>query len=54
MNIYRVAAIFLSHAIESRDSAYVRENMGGDIPLIQFDRVFPDLPGAKIVGAKFI
>lgn len=49
---YRVAAIFLSHAIGSKSSAHVRELVSNDIPLIQFDRVFPDLPGAKIVGAN--
>lgn len=49
---YRVAAIFLSHAIESKNSSHVREIIGNDIPLVQFDRVFPDLPGAKILGAN--
>ena len=49
---YRVAAVFLSHAIECRNSAHVREIIGNDLPLVQFDRVFPDLPGAKVVGAN--
>ena len=48
---YRVAGILLSHAIEDRGPGHVKEIVG-DIPLIQFDRAFPDLPGAKIVGAN--
>lgn len=48
---YRAAAIFLSHAIDAPNGKYVREAIG-DTPLIQFDRVFPDVPGAKIVGAN--
>ncbi|MCR5408582.1 MAG: LacI family transcriptional regulator [Bacteroidales bacterium] len=49
---YRVAAVFLSHAIECKNGSHVREVLGNDLPLVQFDRVFPDLPGAKIVGAN--
>lgn len=49
---YRVAAVFLSHAIESKDSSHVKETLGPDTTLVQFDRVFPDLPGAKILGAN--
>ena len=48
---YRVAGVLLSHAIDARNGKHVREILG-DTPLIQFDRVFPDLPGAKIVGAN--
>lgn len=48
---YRVAGVLLSHAIHDHSSAHVKEILGG-IPLVQFDRVFPDLPGAKIVGAN--
>jgi len=48
---YRVAGVLLSHAIGSHGSSHVKEILG-DIPLVQFDRVFPDLPGAKIVGAN--
>ena len=48
---YRVAGVLLSHAIGSRTSEHVREILG-NTPLVQFDRVFPDLPGAKIVGAN--
>ena len=49
---YNVAAVLISHAIESTNSAHIKDSLGSDIPLIQFDRVFPDLPGAKIVGAN--
>ena len=48
---YRVAAVLLSHAIEAHDGSHVREILG-DTPLIQYDRIFPDLPGAKIDGAN--
>lgn len=48
---YRVAGVLLSHAIDSLNGRYVREILG-NTPLVQFDRVFPDLPGAKIVGAN--
>ena len=48
---YRVAGVLLSHAIDSLNGRHVREILG-NIPLVQFDRVFPDLPGAKIVGAN--
>lgn len=46
---YRVAGVLLSHAIEARNGNHVKEILG-NTPLVQFDRVFPDLPGAKIVG----
>ena len=49
---YNVAAVLISHAIESTDSSHIRPALGPSIPLVQFDRVFPDLPGAKIVGAN--
>lgn len=49
---YRVAGVLLSHAIEARDSSHVLRELGG-IPLVQFDRVFSDLPGAKVVGNNF-
>ena len=50
---YHVAGILMSHAINSKESSHVSEILGGSIPLVQFDRVFMDLPGAKIVGANF-
>lgn len=48
---YRVAGVLLSHSIDAHNGNHVRDILG-DTPLIQFDRVFPDLPGAKIVGAN--
>lgn len=48
---YRVAAVLISHAIDALNGNHVREILE-DTPLVQFDRVFPDLPGAKIVGAN--
>lgn len=47
----RVAGVLLSHAITSKDSAHLSSL--GRIPLVQFDRVFQDYPGAKVTGANF-
>ena len=49
---YRVAAVMMSHAINAVNGKHVREILGADMPLVQFDRVFPDVSGAKIVGAN--
>lgn len=49
---YRVAAVLISHAINSTNPEIIREVMG-ETPIIQFDRVFEELPGAKIEGANF-
>ena len=48
---YRVAGILMSHSIESKNGNHIKEYTEG-LPLVQFDRVFPDIPGAKIVGAN--
>ena len=48
---YRVAGVLISHSVESLSGKHIREIMG-DLPIVQFDRVFPDVPGAKIVGAN--
>ena len=50
---YRVAGVLLSHAIASPDSSHIRQALGESIPLVQYDRVFSDLPGAKIVGNNY-
>lgn len=50
---YHVAAIMISHSIESENGDHIREIIGERMPLVQFDRVFPDLPGVKIVGENF-
>ena len=49
----RVAGVLMSHAIASSDSSHVRDILGDEIPLVQFDRVFSDLPGAKVVSNNF-
>ena len=49
----RVSGVILSHAIESRDGSHVAEILGDQIPLVQFDRVFSELPGAKVVNDNF-
>lgn len=46
----RVAGVLLSHAIASSDGTHVKEILGEELPLVQFDRVFSDLPGAKVVS----
>ena len=48
---YRVAAVMISHAIFASPGAHIPAILR-DTPLIQFDRVFYDLPGAKIVSAN--
>ncbi len=47
----RVAGVLISHAIGAKNSRHIREILG-DTPVVQFDRVFPDIPGAKVVGAN--
>ena len=49
----RVCGVLLSHAIESRDGSHVAEILGDQIPLVQFDRVFSELSGTKIVNDNF-
>ena len=48
----RVAGVLLSHAIASENGNHIRAVLGS-IPLVQFDRVFDDLPGSKIVSDNF-
>ena len=49
----QVAGVLMSHAIGSDDGRHILEALGGRIPLVQFDRVFSDLPGAKVVSNNF-
>ena len=49
----QVAGVLMSHAIGSDNGAHIREALGERIPLVQFDRVFSDLPGAKVVNNNF-
>ena len=46
----QVAGVLMSHAIGAMDGSHVLETLGERIPLVQFDRVFSDLPGAKVVS----
>ena len=48
----QVAGILMSHAIETSDPASIAEAIGS-IPLVQFDRVFRTLPGAKVINDNF-
>jgi LacI family transcriptional regulator len=49
----QVAGVLLSHAIGSDTGKHILEALGGRIPLVQFDRVFSSLPGAKVVNNNF-
>jgi len=49
---HQVACVMLSHAIETTDPLPIAEALGS-IPLVQFDRVFRTLPGAKVVNDNF-
>jgi len=48
----QVAGVLMSHSINTPDSSHILPTLG-NIPVVQFDRVFNDIPGAKIVGANF-
>ncbi len=48
----QVACVMMSHTIETEDPTPIAEALG-DIPLVQFDRVFRSLPGAKVVNDNF-
>lgn len=47
----QVAGVLMSHSINTPDSSHILPTLG-NIPVVQFDRVFNDIPGAKIVGAN--
>ena len=48
----QVACVMMSHAIETTDPVPIAKALG-NIPLVQFDRVFRSLPGAKVVNDNF-
>ena len=50
---HRVAGIFISKALESRDGSHISRIIGNSIPVVQFDRVFSDLNGPKVVNDNF-
>lgn len=49
----QVAGVLMSHAIGADDGSHILEALGHHIPLVQFDRVFSELPGAKVVSNNF-
>lgn len=49
----QVAGVLMSHAIGSQDGRHILQALGDRLPLVQFDRVFSDLPGAKVVSNNF-
>lgn len=49
----RVAAIFISHSIESKNGSHILNEINDEVDLIQFDRAFQDLPGTKIINDNY-
>ena len=49
----RVSGVIISHAIGSPDSSHIKEILGDELPLVQFDRVYSDLRGSRIVNNNF-
>lgn len=49
----QVAGIIISHSIESENGSHIEDIIGDDIRLIQFDRVYSGLKGAKIINDNF-
>lgn len=49
----QVAGLLISHSIETEDGGRIVGIMDDRTRLVQFDRVFSDLPGAKIVNDNF-
>lgn len=49
----RVSGVIISHAIGSQNSSHIKEILGDELPLVQFDRVYSDLRGSKIVNNNF-
>lgn len=45
----QVAAVMISHSIDSADGKAVKE-IAGNTRIIQFDRVFDDIPGPKVLA----
>ena len=50
MRANQVAGIIISHSIESKNGNHIIENIPEGMELIQFDRVFSNLPGVKIIN----
>ena len=49
----QVAGVLMSHSFESDDPNLILDALGSRIPLVQFDRVFRSLPGAKVINDNF-
>lgn len=49
----QVAGVLISHSIESTESKHITEILGNNVRLVQFDRIYSDLPGAKVVNDNF-
>lgn len=49
----QVAGVLISHCVESKDGNHILRELSEDIHLVQFDRVFNNLRGAKIVNDNF-
>ena len=49
----QVAGILISHSIETSEESHIAQAVTGDVRLVQFDRVFYDLPDAKVVNDNF-
>ena len=49
----QVAGVLMSHSFETDDPGTIADALGSRIPLVQFDRVFRSLPGAKVVNDNF-
>ncbi len=50
----RVAGIMISHSAQTVSGEDIMESLeGGRIKLVQFDRVFDDLPGSRVVNDDF-
>ena len=49
----QVAGVLMSHSFETDDPLMIADALGSRIPLVQFDRVFRSLPGAKVVNDNF-
>lgn len=50
---HRVAGIFISHSIQSQNGEHLLKIKDENIELIQFDRVFFDIPGCKVVNDNY-
>ncbi len=49
----RVGAIIISHSVETRSFEHLLEVVESGIPLVQFDRAAPVIPGVRIVNDNF-